>query len=133
VKRSLLIVALWTSALLAQAPKSRQPPPEPPEEDEIQAPKEYTFNPLQAQKDVQIGNYYFKKGSFKAAARRFEEASRWNPSFAEAYLRWGETEEKLHDPEAARKAYEKYLQAAPEAKNAAAIRKKIDQKLTSKR
>ena len=51
----------------------QQPAPvEPPEEDENLKTKEYSFNPLQAQKELNIGNFYFKKGSYKAAAGRFE-------------------------------------------------------------
>ena len=63
-------------ALYAQDPK--QPPPpapqeqEPPEEDQSFKPKEYDFNPLQATKEIDAGNYYFKKGQFTAAAGRFE-------------------------------------------------------------
>ncbi len=33
------------------------------------APKEYAFNPLQATKEVEIGNYYFKKKNYRAAAK----------------------------------------------------------------
>src|SRR6266542_4495476 len=58
----------------------------PPEEDEGLKPKVYDFNPLQAQKEVQIGNFYWKKGSYKAAMLRFREATRWNPGLPEAWL-----------------------------------------------
>ena len=44
--------------------------------------------------------------------------------FAEAFLKLGESEEKLNDHAAAREAYEKYLELAPTAKNAPAIRKR---------
>ena len=98
----------------------------PPEEDESAAPKQYSFNPLQASKDVKVGNYYFKKGNYKAAARRFREATRWNDGNADAWLRLGEASEKQDDMKAAREAYEKYLQLSPDAKNAAEIRKKIE-------
>jgi tetratricopeptide (TPR) repeat protein len=106
------------------------PPPaaqeqEPPEEDESQKPKEYSFNPLEASQDVKIGNYYFKKGNYKAAQKRFAEATKWDPGFAEAYLRLGETEEKLKDGKAAKAAYSKYLELAPDSKEADSVRKKI--------
>src|SRR5262245_31690808 len=99
----------------AQKPKAKEQPraeqkeQEPPEEDESLAPKEYTFNPLEAERDLKVGNYYFKKGNYKGALNRFREATRWNPSFAEAYLRLGETEEKLKDKPAALEAYARYL------------------------
>ena len=67
---------------------------EPPEEDANLKPKVYAFNPLQANKELQVGVEYFKKHSYKAAAGRFREATRWNPNLAEAWLRLGEAEEK---------------------------------------
>ncbi len=100
----------------------------PPEEDEaVAVKKEYAFNPLQAQKELQIGNYYFKKGSYRAAANRFQEATRWDSSLADAWLRLGEAREKQKDRKGAREAYAKYLEVAPDSKNASVIRKKIDQ------
>jgi tetratricopeptide (TPR) repeat protein len=115
----------------AQKPELKERKPaaekyqEPPEEDEPTKPKEYVFNPLQAANELKIGIYYFKKGSYRAAAKRFQEAGKWNPGYAEAYLRLGEAEEKLKDGEAARAAYAKYLELEPDAKNAAEIQKKL--------
>jgi len=98
----------------------------PPEEDTSLATREYSFNPLQAKKDITTGNYYFKKGSYRAAAGRFVEATKWNEEDSEAWLRLGEADEKLKDPKAAKEAYERYLELAPDAKNAAEIRKKME-------
>jgi len=112
-----------------QPSKDQKPTPElqPPEEDKSStSDTEYMFNPLQAKKDITTGNYYFKKGSYRAAAGRFLEATKWNESDTEAWLRLGETQEKLKDHKAAREAYEKYLELAPDAKNAAEIQKKIE-------
>jgi tetratricopeptide (TPR) repeat protein len=106
------------------APQGQQQ--EPPEEDENLKPKtDYSFNPLQATKEIQIGNFYFKKGSYRAAAQRFREATRWNAGDAEAWLRLAEASEKMKDPKGAKEAYAKYLELAPDAKNASQIRKKI--------
>jgi tetratricopeptide (TPR) repeat protein len=98
----------------------------PPEEDKDLAIHEYGFNPVQAQKEIGTGNYYFKKGSYRAAAGRFEEATKWNSGEPEAWLRLGEAEEKLKDKKAAHEAYSKYLELATDAKNADQIRKKLD-------
>jgi tetratricopeptide (TPR) repeat protein len=98
----------------------------PPEEDKSAATEtDYSFNPLQAKKDITVGNQYFKKGSYRAAAGRFFEATKWNDADTEAWLRLAETQEKLRDHKAAREAYEKYLELAPDAKNAGEIQKKI--------
>ena len=98
----------------------------PPEEDTAMGEKTYSFNPLQAQKEVQTGNYYYKKGSYRAAEGRFKEATLWNNGYDEAWLRLGETEEKLRDRKAAREAYEKYLELASDQKKVSEIRKKLD-------
>lgn len=131
MRRLWLTALVLATALCAQEPKkpAEQQPKEqeqqPPEEDESLKPKEYGFNPLEAEHDVQIGNYYFKKGNMKAAMNRFREATRWNPGYAEAYLRLGETEEKLKDQKAARDAYSKYLELSPDGKEAEAVKKKL--------
>jgi len=120
-----MLSLLFAATLLAAAEQKDQKPPEPPEEDESFKTKEYEFNPLQAAKELKIGLYYMKKGSFKAAANRFEEATRWDPANAEAFLKLGEAREKLKDPAAAKEAYAKFLELAPDSKAAPAIRKKI--------
>jgi|SRR5271157_487205 len=97
----------------------------PPEEDTSLAVKDYSFNPLQAEKELQIGNFYFKTGKYRSAAMRFTEATKWNEGSSDAWLRLGETEEKLKDSKAAKEAYTKYLALASDAKNAAEIRKKL--------
>ena len=104
-------------------PKNSYPPP--PEEDESVAPTHYFFNPLQSQRDVNVGDYYFKQGNYRAAAGRFREATKWNEKNAEAWLRLGEASEKAKDKDAAREAYAKYLELASDAKNAAEIRKRV--------
>src|SRR5579863_5297545 len=91
------------------------------------------LNPLQAEKEVRVGNYYFHKGSYKAAVDRFREATKWNPNFAEAYVRLGEAEEKQKDWPAAREAYEKFLQLAEDDKRGPDIRKKVEKLSKGKR
>lgn len=136
--RSLILAAAALGVSLAQEqPKPKQPPAakppaqqdpvevEPPEEDEALKPKEYTFNPLEAQRDLRTGEYYFKKGNLKAASKRFEEATLYDPSFADAFLRLGETKEKLHDKKGAKAAYEKYVELKPDSKLVPSLKKKI--------
>jgi tetratricopeptide (TPR) repeat protein len=137
VVRQIAIGLLLAGVLFAQdQPTLKKRPPdqsksqgteeqEPPEEDESLAPKTYSFNPLEAEKDLKVGLYYFKKGNYKASTSRFREATLWNPSYAEAFLRLGESEEKMKDKKAANEAYEKYLALAPDAKDAEAVKKKL--------
>jgi len=98
---------------------------EPPEEDPDLQPKEYTFNPLEASRNITAGNFYFKKGNYRAASRRYLEASKWDPMSAEALLRLGESYEKLREPSKAREAYEKYLTIAADAKDMESVKKKL--------
>jgi tetratricopeptide (TPR) repeat protein len=115
--------------LVAQQPKPPAPPAvqeqEPPEEDPDLKPKEYSFNPLEASRNIVAGNFYFKKGNYRAASRRYLEASKWDPTSAEALLKLGEADEKMRDFPAARQAYEKYLTVASEAKDLDTVKKKI--------
>jgi len=135
----------WVTALLlicfASSYARQQPPPElkkdrkpavtsdkeevPPEEDTSLAKEDLSFNPLQATKEIAAGNYYFKKGSYLAAEGRYKRATQYNEGNAEAWLKLGETAEKLKDRKAARTAYTKYLEIGADAKNAEEIRKKL--------
>ena len=119
----LLLFLLCSGFLLAQEPAQPQLPPE--EDETLKAPREYTFNPIQAKSELKIGQFYYKKGSMRAAALRFEEATKWDPTNAEGFLRLGEARERMGDKKAAKIAFAKYLELAPEAKDAAAIRKKL--------
>jgi tetratricopeptide (TPR) repeat protein len=126
LRASLMWVAL-ASVAAAQAPKDL-PPEEsqlPPEEDKAKVQQQYSFNPLQSKKEVTVGEFYLKKGDFKAAAGRFREATKWNDGNADAWLKLGDAEDKMKDSKAAHEAWEKYLQLAPEAKNAAEVRRKL--------
>jgi tetratricopeptide (TPR) repeat protein len=99
----------------------------PKEEDEsLSTDKEYSFNPVQAEKEVRVGEYYLKKGSYRAAANRFREATKWNGGYGEAWLRLGEASEKQKDLKTAKEAFAKYLEISPDAKDAAEIRKKLE-------
>jgi tetratricopeptide (TPR) repeat protein len=112
------------------AQQQKQPPPatveqEPPEEDPDLKPTEYAFNPLEASRNITAGNFYFKKGNYRAAARRYTEAAKWDPTSAEAQLRLGEADEKMRDAAGAREAYEKYLTLASDPKDIDAVKKRL--------
>ena len=130
IRLGLFLLLSWPAAAQEPSAKPQEKPaqeqPLPPEEDESLKPaREYVFNPLQAKNELKIGAYYFKKGSMKAAALRFEEATRWDPTSADAFLKLGEARERMGDKKSAKAAYTKYLELAPEAKDAPLIRKKL--------
>lgn len=105
----------------AAAPQEENPP----EEDADLKPTEYSFNPIQATKELQTGDYYMKRGKYNAAAARYREATRWNDQLAEAYRKLGEAEEKQEDPKLARDAYEHFLTMDPDSKQAAEVKKRL--------
>ncbi|HLK50460.1 MAG TPA: hypothetical protein VKT49_20110 [Bryobacteraceae bacterium] len=127
-----LLLSVAAAGLADDLKKERPQPPVsdqeevPKEEDESLSVKEYSFNPLQAKKEIRVGNYYLKKGSYRAAALRFREATRWNAGDAEAWLRLGEAAEKQQDGKTIKEAFSKYLELAADAKNAPEIRKKLE-------
>jgi len=112
-----------------QAPTHSQAPvQEPPEEDITVDPKtEYVLNPLQAEKEIRIGNFYMKKGSNKAAARRYEEAVKWDPNSGEGWYKLGEAQGKLGNTKAQKDAWTKYLEIEPEGKFVASVKKRLSQ------
>lgn len=122
---SFVVIAGMTAGVWAWG----QQPPDPgqlKEEDAgVTVDKEYAFNPLQAEKEMQTGDFYAKKGAHKAAAGRYEEALKWNPGLTAAWRKLAVSREKLKDEKAAVEAWKKYLEADPEAKDAKEIRKRI--------
>jgi len=123
-----------SSSGIAQSPSNRQaqeqsPDEEnPPEEDESVAPKTYTLNPLESERNVKVGNFYWHRGKYHAAADRYRDATRYNPSSAEAFYKLGEAEEKLKNKDAARVAYQKVMQISPDSKLAQEAKKKLGTK-----
>ena len=125
--RRILLTLIAAGSLWAQKPE-QQPPKteEPPEEDKtLTEKKEYSFNPVQAEAEIKIGNFYLKQGKLKAAILRFREATQWNPQSPEAFLRLGIALEKAKDKKGSKQAYATYLELAPDAKNMAEIKKKL--------
>jgi TolA-binding protein len=112
------------------APSPQTPLPDEgniPEEDETEHHEtEYHFNPIRARKEFDAGMFYFKKGSYRAAAGRFREASRWNPQWTEAFMKLGESEAKLHHKDEAQKAFTTVAQMQPGSKEGKEARKMLE-------
>jgi tetratricopeptide (TPR) repeat protein len=118
---------------VALSAQNKPPPPpapvvqeqEPPEEDPDLQPKEYAFNPLEATRNITAGNFYFKKSNYRASARRYLEATKWDPMSTEGLIKLGESYEKLRDFPKAREAYEKYLTIAADGKDIESVKKRL--------
>jgi tetratricopeptide (TPR) repeat protein len=127
---------LWFAACLAvftaaaqnpQAPPPQQIPDEStlPEEDESVAPEKFVLNPLESDRNVRVGDYYWHKGKYRAALKRYEWATKYNPSSAAAFYKVGEAEEKLKNADAAKLAFQKVITLAPDSKLAKDAKKKM--------
>ena len=71
------------------------------------------YNPHKADKDVEVGDFYFKRANYRAAESRYAEALEYMPHHAEATYKLAESQEKLGKPAEARANYEKYLKILP--------------------
>ncbi len=128
VRLALLLIAmvpLWGQ--LKERPQSALPVTEGlVDEDEDLLPEtEYVFNPIQAQKDLRVGRFYSKRGSHRAAAARFLEATKWDPTLVEAYYRLGLSRQELKQPAEALEAYRTLVKLDPKNKWARAVGSEI--------
>ena len=86
-----------------------------------------TWDPLKANKDIEIGTFYLKRGSYDAALERFQEAAKLHAGLALPYLKLGETYEKKKDLPMAVASYRKYLELYRAAPDGSSVRKHIEQ------
>jgi tetratricopeptide (TPR) repeat protein len=98
---------------------------------DITPPKDKTiYNPLPAEQDVDVGEFYMHKGDVDAAIPRFEDAIQLRPNYAKPRLLLAEAYEKKGDKFNAVKYYKEYIKVFPGAPDAKKIQKKIE-KLSS--
>lgn len=91
----------------------------------------HPWNPMKAMKDVEVGDFYFKKKNYKAALARYKEALYYKDGDAVASFRLAVCQEKLGDKAEARKYYEQYLKILPQGPWAKDARSSLD-KMASK-
>ena len=119
------------------APESSSKPTEPParkKPDKKQKPDSATENapdqpawdPLRAEKDLEVGQYYMRKGDVDAAIDRFQDATAAKPGYAVPFRYLGEAQEKKGLKKQAIASYSRYLELYPHAEDGDKIRKKID-------
>lgn len=74
----------------------------------------HPWNPMKALKDIEVGDYYFKRKNYKAALDRYKEALYYKDNDAVASFRLAVCQEKVGDKAEAKKFYEQYLKILPE-------------------
>jgi len=130
-----LVCLLFTSTLTswpvaAQAPPSRRPAlirdtdkADGKEEADTTQPK--GLNPLLAEKDLKIGDYYFKRKNYVAAIQRYSEAIEYQPNRTDAYEALARAYEKNGDRSKAVDVYRNFIQKNPDSPKVAEFRTKL--------
>ena len=108
--------------------KPQDPPKPKPNTDSAveSAPDQPKWDPLRAEKDLEVGKYYMNKGDVDAAIDRFMDAADAKPGYAIPFRYLGEAYEKKGQKKPAVKAYQRYLDLYPKAEDGDKIRKKIE-------
>jgi tetratricopeptide (TPR) repeat protein len=73
----------------------------------------HPWDPHRAAKDVEVGDYYFKRKNYRGAMERYKDALLYKENDAIANFRLAQTYEKLKQPEEAVTHYEAYLKILP--------------------
>ncbi len=95
----------------------------------------HPYNPHKADQNVEIGDFYFKRGNYRAAESRYAEALQWMPNHALAKYRLAEAQENLGKYSEASANYRAYLTILPNGELAEEAKKalaRITPKLQSK-
>ena len=90
------------------------------------APDQPAWDPLRAEKDLEVGQYYMKKGDLDAAIDRFQDATVAKPGYAVPFKYLGEAQEKKGLKKQAIKSYQRYLDLYPHAEDGDKVRKRIE-------
>jgi tetratricopeptide (TPR) repeat protein len=112
------------------ATSAQQPPDETdlPEEDETVKPRVYTYDPIEAERNIKVGKFYMHQGGdrgYRAAAGRFQDATKYDPKSAEAFFLLGQAEQKLKHKEKAEAAFHHVIALSPDSKLAKEAQKKL--------
>ncbi len=84
------------------------------------------YDPHKAEKNIEVGDYHFKKKNYRAAESRYREALEWKPGDAQATYNLAVCQEKLGEKADARASYESYLKILPHGPNAQESRRAVE-------
>jgi Flp pilus assembly protein TadD len=84
-----------------------------------------TWDPHKAAKDVEIGDFYFRRKNYRAAEDRYREALQYKDNDAIATIRLAVCLEKLGILDDARAEYESYLRILPHGPQASEAEKAL--------
>ena len=84
------------------------------------------WDPHKADKAVEVGDFYFKRGNYAAAISRYREALYWKQDDAVALFRLGQSLEAVGQYAEARTQYSRYLQVLPHGPSAGDAQKALN-------
>jgi len=84
------------------------------------------WDPHKAAKDIEVGDFYYKRKNYRAARDRYKEALVYKPNDAVANFKLGECQEKTGNPQEAVTYYEAYLKILPHGPLAGDAQKALD-------
>ncbi|HEX9221711.1 MAG TPA: tetratricopeptide repeat protein [Candidatus Acidoferrales bacterium] len=119
---------LFVPSLRAQSSSTPAPPPPSKKAEPAPAaePDQPVWDPLRAEKAMEVGKFYMKKGDYDAAIDRFRDAAYYHPGYALPFKLLGEAQEKKGLKSEAVKSYEQYLKLYPHAEDREKVQKRID-------
>jgi len=86
----------------------------------------HPWDPHRAAKNIEVGDYYFKRKNYRAALGRYQEALEFKPNDAEANFHLAQCYEKLNEPDQAAKHFQEYLKILPQGMLAPEARKELE-------
>lgn len=86
----------------------------------------HPWNPHKAAKDVEVGDFYFKRKNYRAAGDRYREALYYKDNDADATFRLAVCLEKMDQLDEARQEYESYLKILPHGPQSGDAQKAVD-------
>jgi len=73
----------------------------------------HPWEPMRALKDIEVGDYYFRRKNYRAALSRYQDALYYKDKDAAATFHLAQCQEKLGQPEEALDNYQGYLKILP--------------------
>lgn len=129
-----MIIFLMGGLILAQNPPVNRKKPVLIRDDQTQStPEEEVIlpDPAQAKENTKIGDFYFKRKNFKAAADRYQEAIKYGPKWMEPYLKLSDALERMDKFQEAIDACQQFLEISDDAHEIAKVNERL-QKLERK-
>ena len=86
----------------------------------------HPWNPHRAAKDIEVGDFYFKRKNYRAALERYKDALVYKPNDAVAQFRLAECLDKTGNGSEASAHYQEYLRILPKGPLAPEAEKALD-------